>query len=83
MFNIPPGTLKGSTGPPGGTRGYRAEPIVYIYENRQKISGWALLNMRPTGSWTGCLPAAFLMKTPGELGADSSTHWWLKLTWRP
>ena len=43
--------------------------------------------MRPSGSWTGCLRAAGFMKTPGELGAASSTHprpyGLLKLSRRP
>ena len=43
--------------------------------------------MQPAGSFTGCLRATSLNKTPGELGAASSTHrrpyGFLKLSRRP
>ena len=43
--------------------------------------------MQPAVSFTGCLRATGLNKTPGELGAASSTHrspyGFLKLSWRP
>ena len=43
--------------------------------------------VQPTGSFTGCLRATGLNKTPGELGAASSTHrrpyGFLKLSRRP
>ena len=101
VINITPGTFQGSARAPKGSR--RSAPLdtvrcpLYLLteigekESRGARSfagrspGGPL--MQPAGSFTGCLRATGLNKTPEELGAASSTHrrpyGFLKLSQRP
>ena len=100
MINITPGTFQGSARAPKGSRPVPLDtvrcPLYLLTKIVEKESrgahpfagrspGGPL--MQPAGSFTGCLQATGLNKTPGELGAASSTHrrpyGFLKLSRRP
>ena len=87
VINISPRTLQGPARAPKGSRAAHADTVrypVYFFTKigkkqscgarpfTDRYPGGPL--MRPSGPLTGCLRAAGLMKTPGELRAASSTH---------
>ena len=87
VINITPGTFQGSTQAPKGSRPAPLDtvwcPLYLLTKIGEKESRGARLFagrsrrgplMQPAGSFTGCLRAPGLNKTPGELGAASSTH---------
>ena len=100
VINITPGTFQGSARAPKDSRPAPLDavrcPLYLLTKIGEKEShgarpfagrspGGPL--MQPAGSFTGCLRATGLNKTPGELGAASSTHrrpyGLLKLSRRP
>ena len=100
VIYITPGTFQGSARAPKGSRPAPLDtvrcPLYLLTKIGEKESrgarpfagrspGGPL--MKPVGSFTGCLRATGLNKTPGELGAASSTHrrpyGFLKLFRRP
>ena len=87
VINITPGTFQGSARAPKGSQPVPLDtvrcPLYLLTKIGEKESrgarpfagrspGGPL--MQPTGSFTGCLRATGLNKTPGEFGAASSTH---------
>ena len=87
VINITPGTFQGSARAPKGSRPAPLDtvrrPLYLLTKIGEKESrgarpfagrspGGPL--MQPNGSFTGCLRATGLNKTPGELRAASSTH---------
>ena len=87
VINITPGTFQGSARAPKGSRPVPLDtvrcPLYLLTKIGEKESrgarpfagrspGGPL--MQPAGSFTGCLRATDSNKTPGELGAASSTH---------
>ena len=87
VINIIPGTFQGSARAPKGSRPAPLDtvrcPLYLLTKIGEKESrgdrpfagrspGGPL--MQPAGSFTGCLRATGLNKTPGELGAASSAH---------
>ena len=88
VINISPGTRQGLEVAPAA--GSRAAPVdtarclVYLFTKIGKNNRTVPVRvpagypggpiMRPAGPFTCCLRAAGLTKTPGELGAASSTH---------
>ena len=100
VIDITPGTFQGSARAPKGSRPTPLDtvrcPLYLLTKIGEKEShgvrpfasrspGGPL--MQPAGSFTGCLRATGLNKTPRELGAASSTHrrpyGFLKLSRRP
>ena len=100
VINITPITFQGSARAPKGSRPAPLDTVrcplyllTKIGENESRGArpfadrspGGPL--MQPAGSFTGCLRATGLNKTPGELGAASSTqrrpYGFLKLSRRP
>ena len=100
VIDITPGTFQGSARAPKGSRPAPLDtvrcPLYLLTKIGEKESrggrpfagrspGGPL--MQPAGSFMGCLRATGLNKTPGELGAASSTHrrpyGFLKLSRRP
>ena len=82
VINITPGTFQGSARAPTKI-GEKESRVARPFAGRSP--GGPL--MQPAGSFTGCLRATGLNKTPGEMGAASSTHrrpyGFLKLSRRP
>ena len=87
VINITPGTFQGSARAPKGSRSAPLDtvrcPLYKLTKIGEKESCGArplagrspgVPLMQPAGSFTGCLRATGLNKTPGELGAASSTH---------
>ena len=92
VINIPPATLQGSAWAP---KGNRPAPLNTVRCPIYLLTKIGKRNRMVTGrspyatarSFTGCLRATSLNKTPGEWGAASSTHrrpyGFLKLSQRP
>ena len=87
VINITPGIFQGSAWAPKGSRPALLDtvrcPLYLLTKIGEKESRGARPFagrspegplIQPTGSFTGCLRATCLNKTPGELGAASSTH---------
>ena len=100
VINITPGTFQGSARAPKDSRPAPLDtarcPLYLLTKIGEKESrgvrpfaGRAPEGplIQPAGSFTGCLRATGLNKTPGEFGAASSTHrrpyGFLKLSRRP
>ena len=99
-INITPGTFQGSARAPKGSRSAPLDTVrcpLYLLtrigetdsRGARPFAGRSPEGplVQPAGSFTGCLRATGLNKSPGELGAASSTHrrpyGFLKLSWRP
>ena len=86
VINITSGTFHGSARAPKGSRPAPLDtvrcPLYLLTKIGEKESRGALFAgrspggplMQPARSFTGCLRATDLNKTPGELGAASSIH---------
>ena len=96
VINITPGTFQVSARAPKGSRPAPLDTVrcplyllTKIGERIRAVPGRLPAGplMQPAGSFTGCLRATDLNKTPGGLGAASSTHrrpyGFLKLSRRP
>ena len=87
VINKTPGTFQGSARAPRGNRPVPLDTVRCPLYLLTKIGEKELRGarpfagrspggpiMQPAGSFTGCLRATGLNKTPGELGAASLTH---------
>ena len=96
VINITPGPFRGPRGrrKAAGRHPWIPYGVRYIYwlesaKRNRAVPGRSPEGelVQPAGSFTGCLRATGLNKTPGELGAASSTHrrpyGFLKLSRRP